>query len=257
MTALFGSCSSGCREPLAEPSTVSQFRALPASSASSSARPVRPPRPLAPLPKTPLAYQPVCSADSWCWRNPLPQGETLRDIWGSRADNVYAVGDTGTILHFDGKRWRGQPRRTDRNLSTVWVGDEDVVFVGVAKPRVFDYPRPKVLMLKDGGYRMLDIPIDPIDIWGSSSADVFAVGAIWGRESATIAHFDGRKWSPMSHPAPGAVTAVWGRGPKDVFAADSEGHVLHYDGKTWSDLSAPRLGQNVALGGNDRTVVAV
>ena len=29
----------------------------------------------------------------------------LRAIWGSDASNVFAVGDGGTILHFDGNDW--------------------------------------------------------------------------------------------------------------------------------------------------------
>ena len=40
----------------------------------------------------------VCSADHWCWQNPLPQGNQLNGIWGSDADNVWAVGQNGTIV---------------------------------------------------------------------------------------------------------------------------------------------------------------
>ena len=40
----------------------------------------------------------VCSADNWCWRNPLPQGNSLFAVWGSEASDVWAVGGSGTIL---------------------------------------------------------------------------------------------------------------------------------------------------------------
>src|SRR5215813_2669094 len=33
----------------------------------------------------------VCSADDWCWRNPLPQGNPLYGVWGSGASDVWAV----------------------------------------------------------------------------------------------------------------------------------------------------------------------
>jgi hypothetical protein len=39
----------------------------------------------------------VCSADNWCWENPLPQGNVLAGVWGTGA-NVWAVGAGGTIL---------------------------------------------------------------------------------------------------------------------------------------------------------------
>ena len=40
----------------------------------------------------------VRSSDNWCWRNPLPTGNNVRAIWGSEADDVWAVGSGGTIL---------------------------------------------------------------------------------------------------------------------------------------------------------------
>ena len=41
----------------------------------------------------------------WEWQNPLPQGNTLRAVWGSSATDVFAVGDAGTIVHYDGTTW--------------------------------------------------------------------------------------------------------------------------------------------------------
>jgi len=35
----------------------------------------------------------------WEWQNPLPQGHHLESIWGSSSNDVFAVGDNGTILH--------------------------------------------------------------------------------------------------------------------------------------------------------------
>ena len=47
----------------------------------------------------------VCSADNWCWRNPLPQGNSLFSVWGSGSSDAWAVGDGRTILHWDGSAW--------------------------------------------------------------------------------------------------------------------------------------------------------
>jgi hypothetical protein len=38
----------------------------------------------------------------WTWQNPVPQGNHLRGVWGSSGSDVFAVGDDGTILHYDG-----------------------------------------------------------------------------------------------------------------------------------------------------------
>ena len=47
----------------------------------------------------------ACSADGWCWEVPKPQGNTLRGAWANGESDIWAVGDHGTALHYDGKGW--------------------------------------------------------------------------------------------------------------------------------------------------------
>jgi hypothetical protein len=42
----------------------------------------------------------AAQAADWTWQNPLPQGNTLYGVWGSSGSNVFAVGSSGTILHY-------------------------------------------------------------------------------------------------------------------------------------------------------------
>ena len=44
-------------------------------------------------------------AGDWIWENPLPQGNDLNSVWAVSASDRFAVGDVGTILHFDGSTW--------------------------------------------------------------------------------------------------------------------------------------------------------
>ena len=64
----------------------------------------------------------VCSSGNWCWHNPLPQGNTLRAVWGAASNDVWAAGDAGTLLHFDGANWSAP---TPIGAAT----NQDVVFV--------------------------------------------------------------------------------------------------------------------------------
>ncbi|NUN14795.1 MAG: IPT/TIG domain-containing protein [Myxococcales bacterium] len=55
--------------------------------------------------------------------------ETLRDIWGTGPDNIYVVGDGGTLLHYDGFEWNNQSFSDYTNgLLAVWGVDEQNVF---------------------------------------------------------------------------------------------------------------------------------
>jgi predicted small secreted protein len=68
-------------------------------------------------------------------------------------------------------------------------------------------------------------------IWGSSSSNVFAVGA-----GGTILHYDGKVWSVMSSGTSNDLNSVWCNSGSDVFAAGNFGVIMHYDGKGWSTV---------------------
>lgn len=44
---------------------------------------------------------------------------SLSGIWGASASNVFAVGDSGRILHFDGTAWDTMPSPTTAALSDI------------------------------------------------------------------------------------------------------------------------------------------
>ena len=48
-----------------------------------------------------------CQGQDWYWQNPLPTGHWLNAVWGTNSNNVWAVGDFGTILHLDGLNING------------------------------------------------------------------------------------------------------------------------------------------------------
>lgn len=61
---------------------------------------------------------------AWCWGNPLPQGNTLKAIHGVRQENtelVFAVGELGTILKYDGQVWTSEPSPSPKTLNGVYA----------------------------------------------------------------------------------------------------------------------------------------
>ena len=41
----------------------------------------------------------------WERQNPQPHDYTVNDIWGSSGNDVFTVGDYGTVFHYDGLSW--------------------------------------------------------------------------------------------------------------------------------------------------------
>ena len=62
----------------------------------------------------------ACSSDNWCWQNPLPQGNTINDIWMLNASFAIAVGPDGTILQHDGSTWNPMMSTMSNVHHAVW-----------------------------------------------------------------------------------------------------------------------------------------
>ena len=60
----------------------------------------------------------------------------LRAVWGSSPTNVYAVGASGTILRYDGNAWRRMPARTDQDLTGVWGSSPEDIYATGARGTV-------------------------------------------------------------------------------------------------------------------------
>jgi len=152
----------------------------------------------------------------------------LNAIWGSSGTDVFAVGDNGLIIHYDGNNWSLMGSGTpDLDISGVW---------GTHGSDVFAVGSGGMLLHYDGNSwsrTSLDGIGDLNAIWGSSATDVFAVG-----DNGLIIHYDGDNWSLMGSGTTDLdMSGVWGTSGTDVFAVGKHEHtggVLHYDGDGWS-----------------------
>lgn len=63
-------------------------------------------------------FRRVAGEDVWK-QEPTGTQQDLYALYGTRSDDVFAVGARGTILHFDGVAWSGLPSSTARDLYAV------------------------------------------------------------------------------------------------------------------------------------------
>lgn len=144
---------------------------------------------------------------SWRWQVRSPPGRELRAIWGSGPADVFAVGQAGTVLHYDGERWESQPSGADQDLSDVWgSGPTDVIAVGYGGT---------ILRYDGQGWQREPsaTPMPLFTIWGSGPRDVFAAGA-----RGTLVHYDGRRWQAQKTGTPKELFGLSGSGPTDIYA---------------------------------------
>lgn len=176
-----------------------------------------------------------CSKDAWCWSNPAPQGYFLDGVWGLDAQNVWMVGNQGTILKWDGSSWQRQESNTTQTLSAVWGSSAtDVWAVGTSGT-----------VLRWNGTAWSVIPSATSayfsGVWGTGPDNVWIVG-----NDGSIFYWNGSSFM-RSVPAPSKpLTRVWGLDKTSIWAIGSEGTILKFDGATWtqqnSDTNAYLLG---------------
>jgi hypothetical protein len=55
--------------------------------------------------------------------------KNLRGVWGSSANDIWAVGEGGTIVHFNGGAWSLVASPITEHLSAIWGTSADDVWV--------------------------------------------------------------------------------------------------------------------------------
>jgi hypothetical protein len=151
----------------------------------------------------------------------------LLGVWGSSASDVFAVGNSGTILHYDGSTWSSMSSGTTSHLRGVWGSSASDVFAMGNSGTILHYDGSTWSPMTSGTTNTLR------GIWGSSSSDVLVVA-----NSGAILHYDGSTWSPMSSGTTNTLYGVWGSSATDVFVMGASGTILHYDGSVWSSMTS-------------------
>jgi hypothetical protein len=97
----------------------------------------------------------------------------LFKVWGSAEDDVYAVGQRGVVLHYDGAEWREQQVGASDDLISLWgTGPNEVVAVG---------GRSNGIMARFDGTAWQTVRLGPLPglngVWMGQPGVAHAVGA--------------------------------------------------------------------------------
>ena len=150
----------------------------------------------------------------------------LTRLGGTAPDDVWAVGERGAILRFNGTF---EERRTGsaEHLSRIF---------GFSENELWAVGRSGTVLRRNAReWERISIPSarNLFSISGVSPTDLWVVG-----EAGTSLHFDGDQWSVVPTGVTYDLAAVWASSPTDVWASDfhstGPGSLFHWDGMTWS-----------------------
>jgi photosystem II stability/assembly factor-like uncharacterized protein len=154
-------------------------------------------------------------------------GEEFYGVFGLLPNDVYAVGDLGMILHFNGQSWQPMVSNTTRTLKSIWAADGNHVFAA---------GEAGILLFYDGAqWSPMTSPTSENiqQVRGLAADNVFAAGA-----GGTLLHFDGSQWQSMASGTGADLAALWPVSALDVYCAGDDGVILHYGGSAWSPMQS-------------------
>jgi hypothetical protein len=232
-----------------------------------------------------------CTPDSWCWYNALPQGNFLLGIWGTAANDIWAVGYGGTFLHYDGSSWQVVPSDATNDLFSVRGSSPSEIWAVGRGGALWHYNGTS---WSESGQSRTLTTVNLNALWSSAANDYFAVGRFgnilhfdgtsWTRTTSgtedltgvfgfaandvwaigpngTLLHYNGTAW--QASPQSGVLTtefltSIWGSAANDIYVSGGNNVLLHYDGSTWSmvTLATPSMNIDVLWGSGPRDVFA-
>ena len=189
----------------------------------------------------------------------------LSAVWGSSAEDVFAVGPQGTIIHYDGTSWSIQDSGTTEDLNAVWGSASNDVFAAGGNGIILHYngatwagmvsgviknltglyglaPNAIMVVGADGTILTYNGAVWAPEVantnnylfaaWGSNPTNAYAVGT-----GGTIVQWNGVAWNVMVSGTPQDLRGVWGVG-SEVFAVGDAGTILHYNGAAWAAMTS-------------------
>jgi len=167
----------------------------------------------------------------------LPVSFSIKKVWGGNANVIYAVGDGGNILRYDGSNWLKLSSGTTLDIRDVWGAAEP----GTGRLQILavasgNSPADGKKVLQINGTAASSVPDDGLSwslygIWFVPGQKYYVVGAGIGQKDV----LDSSPWSV--YPS-GVVTSylsgcVRGNGVNDVFVVGSFMECVHFNGKSW------------------------
>lgn len=179
-------------------------------------------------------------------------GSDLHAVWGASDADIWAVGEKGTMRHFDGILWSDVPSGTSETLRAVsGSASNEVWAVGDAGTAI----RWNGIRWQEAatGLKAKAAPgVTPAlrGVWSRGASDAWAVG-----DAGTVLHWRGRVWEPVDVGAGGAsLRAIGGNAGGALTVLSSSGAWRSEGGTTWR--RDPQMdGHCVALWVEPRAVV--
>ncbi len=178
-----------------------------------------------------------CSPDGVCWEAPLPFGYDLNSVAAISASDVWAVGNSGAAVHYDGKNWTHVQTGTARDLTDVWARSATDVWAAAGAGTMLRYDGTKWNTVTTGYPNDINTLV-----WGTANR-VFVPTAF-----QFVLVYDGTTWTRQDAQTRNdtRLAAITGTSNTDVWVLGYDRYISHFNG-AWSS-TRPDPAANVNYG---------
>ncbi|MFT7625225.1 MAG: hypothetical protein ACI9WU_004416, partial [Myxococcota bacterium] len=159
------------------------------------------------------------------------------------AGDLYAAGNDGAVIHYDGQQWTHMATGTTKDLHAIWgfqkAGATELFAVG-ENGKLLHFQGGSWSTVITGSYNTLR------GIFGLSSTNIIAVG-----DNGTVLKYNGTDWNAVVWDDGATWTtttfhAVWAHSSSKIWVGGDGGTVIQWDGTDWLDQPTP--GSNTVRG---------
>ena len=148
---------------------------------------------------------------------------TLLGVHGRAANDVWAVGDAGTVWLYDGTSWQPKSSGLTATFNSVAALDTQNVWAVGGGASMLRYNGSYFVPQSIGATGSLQA------VWAASASDVWAVGS-----GGQAWHYTGTTWIATDSKTTASLNSVYGLGPNQVWAVGDGGVIRFWDGSSWS-----------------------
>ncbi len=181
----------------------------------------------------------------------------LEDIHGTSASDVYTVGNSNQIYHFNGTVWRMINPGVSGDWEGVWCESAASVWVGGPSGNVIHFDGTDWTSRSIPGAGSYTIRA----FWSDGTGKVYAVGGLPGANDGAVGPGAGPNgtddghilavwangaWSTLLGPTVNDddLNDIFGSGPNDIVAVGDDGRIFHFNGSSWLSETIPASAQD-------------
>lgn len=177
----------------------------------------------------------VCTSSQWD-KQPSVTTNPLTAMWALDANNIWAAGQNGTMLRWDGRSWSSQANGYPTTFAPtgIWGADVNNVWVTGTNGQIAYWNGAVWTATDIGGTTVQNMAVHGIDknnVWVAGYSDFLP------SQEKSVLKWNGASWTPQLTPAENfRLRSIWVFGPNNIWVGEIGNYFRHWDGTSWTTM---------------------